>query len=274
MSRGNRTWCHLRHRLLRQPGGGDKVGPHPRRPSQEATITSDEAAGATGQYVDEFLPEGEHLEAARSRAHETGLAVVSPATGATLSWLCRLVGARTVAEIGSSAGVSGLWLLRGMAADGVLTTIDEDAESTRAARRAFADASVPTQRVRLIPGRPLDVLPRLADGGYDLVFVNGDAREYERCLDEALRLLRPDGLVVFAHALASGKVPDPAQRDAVTVAARGLVGLTREDPRIHALLLPVGDGLLLGQKRQPDPGPGPGENPEPPSATATTSNGS
>ena len=199
---------------------------------------------------------------------------MSPATGATLSWLCRLVGARTVAEVGSGAGVSGLWLLRGMASDGVLTTIDEDSESTRAARRTFTEAGVATQRVRLIPGHPRDVLPRLADGGYDVVFLNGDTREYEQYLDQALRLLRPSGLVIFEHALGGGKVPDPAQRDPLTVAARTLVTAAGQDQRIHSLLLPVGDGLLLAQKRQDDPGPGPDEKPAAPSATATTSNGS
>lgn len=224
----------------------------PPRTRQEATITSDEATRAIRLFVDEFLPEDDHLEAARARAEEIGLQPVAPATGATLQWLSRLVGARTVAEIGTGAGVSGLWLLRGMTDDGVLTSVDEDAESTRAARRTFADAGVPTQRVRLITGRPLDVLSRLADGAYDLVFLDGDAREYEQYLDEALRLLRPLGLVVFEHTLAGGKVPDPAQRDAATVAVRGLVNATRDDARVHPLLLPVGDGLLVAQKRAPE----------------------
>jgi predicted O-methyltransferase YrrM len=212
-----------------------------------------------------------------------GITPVAPATGAALQWLGRLIGARAVAEIGTGAGVSGLWLLRGMTDDGILTSVDGDAESTRAARRAFTDAGIPTQRVRLITGEALDVLSRLADGAYDLVFLDGDAREYDRYLDEALRLLRPGGLVIFEHALVDDKVPDPAQRDAVTVAVRSLVSAARDDERIRPLLLPVGDGLLVAQKQaaksaeeqdQADPGPGPDRNPAAPSATATTSNGS
>jgi predicted O-methyltransferase YrrM len=214
----------------------------------EAAITSDEANRATRLFIDEYRAEDEHLEAARSRADEIGLAAVAPATGAVLRWLCRLIEARTVAEIGSGAGVSGLWMLGGMTGDGILTTVDEDAESTRAARRAFGDAGIPTQRVRLITGRPLEVLSRLADGGYDLAFFNGDVREYDQYLEEALRLLRPGGIVAFEHALAEGKVPDPAQRDPSTVAVRLLVNATREDERIHPLLLPVGDGLLVARK--------------------------
>jgi predicted O-methyltransferase YrrM len=158
-----------------------------------------------------------------------------------------------------------------MTADGVLTSVDDEAENTRAARLAFADAGIPTQRTRLITGRPLDVLGRLADGGYDLVFLNGAAVETAQCLEEAIRLLREGGLVVVADALAGGRVPDPAQRDADTVAMRTLLADIAGDERVRPVLLPVGDGALVLQAL---PGPGPATNPAPPSATATTSNGS
>ena len=81
-------------------------------------------------------------------------------------------------EIGTGTGVSGLWLLRGMRPDGVLTTIDVEAEHQRVARRVFAAAGLAPSRTRIITGRALDVLPRLADGVYDLVFVDHDRLEY------------------------------------------------------------------------------------------------
>lgn len=153
-----------------------------------------------------------------------------------------------MAEVGTGAGVSGLWLLRGMTSDGVLTSVDEETENTRAARQTFTEAGIATQRVRLITGRPLDVLSRLADTAYDLVFLDGNPQEFSRYLEEALRLLRPGGLVAFHGALAGGKVADPAQRDPATIAVRGLVNESRENERIRPLLLPVGDGLLVAQK--------------------------
>jgi len=131
---------------------------------------------------------------------------------------------------------------------GVLTTVDEEAEHTRIARQAFADAGVPTQRTRLITGRPLDVMARLADAAYDVVFCAADPREYAQYLDEALRLLRVGGLVIFDHALAEGRVGDPAQRDPMTVAVRTLVNGMAQQERAKAVLLPVGDGLLAAQK--------------------------
>lgn len=165
-----------------------------------------------------------------------------------LRWLAELIGAKTVAEVGTGAGVSGLWLLRGMAADGVLTSVDAEAENTRAARATFTAAGVVSQRVRLITGRPLDVLSRLADGAYDLVFLDGDPQEAETAYTESLRLLRPAGLVVLTGVLGDGKVADPAQRDATTIALRTMVSAIRDDERVRPVLLPIGGGLLAAQK--------------------------
>ena len=125
--------------------------------------------------------------------------------------------ARAVVEIGTGTGVSGLWLLRGMRPDGVLTTVDTEAEHQRLAKQAFTEAGIASQRVRLIPGAALDVIPRLTDGHYDLVFCDGDKQEYADYLTEALRLLRPGGVVAFDNALWHDRVADPAQRDAETV---------------------------------------------------------
>jgi predicted O-methyltransferase YrrM len=159
------------------------------------------------------------------------------------------VAARAVVEVGTGCGVSGLWLLGGMAPGGVLTTVDVEPEHQRLARLAFAEAGFPGNRTRLISGRALDVLPRLADGGYDLVFCDAVKTEYAQYLAEALRLLRPRGVVAFDNALWHDRVADPAARDADTVAIRELGKAVREDERLIPVLLPLGDGLLAAVKR-------------------------
>ncbi len=200
-------------------------------------------------FVDDFLPEDDVLVDARRRAEEVGVSPISPGGGATLRLLAALVDARAVAEIGTGTGVSGVWLLRGMAHDAVLTSVDIETEHSRLARQTFNEAGFPSQRTRLITGRALDVLPRLADASYDLVLCDGDKREYAADLEEAIRLLRPGGLVVFDNALWGDKVADPSQRDPVTVAIREFVKAVRDDERLVPALLPVGDGLLVAQKR-------------------------
>jgi predicted O-methyltransferase YrrM len=216
---------------------------------EEAAISSGNRQQTSWSYAEAFVAEDEVLSAGRQRAKEVGVAPIGPGGGAALRLLAAAVDARHVVEIGTGTGVSGVWLLRGMRPDGVLTSVDVEAEHQRLARETFAEAGIPTNRARLITGRALDVLPRLADSGYDLVFCDGDKNEYGDYLREALRLLRPGGVVAFDNALWHDRVADPAQRDPETVAIRELGKAVRDDDGLVPALLPVGDGLLCAVKR-------------------------
>jgi predicted O-methyltransferase YrrM len=203
---------------------------------------------ATWSYAEEYVAEDDVLAAARARAAEVGVTPIGSGGGAALRFLASVLDARAVVEIGTGTGVSGLWLLRGMRGDGVLTTVDIEAEHQRLARQSFNEAGIPTQRARTISGSALDVLPRLTDGHYDMVFCDGDKAEYSAYLAEALRLLRPGGVVAFDNALWHDRVADPAQRDEETVAIRELGRQVAEHDALVPVLLPVGDGLLVAKK--------------------------
>jgi predicted O-methyltransferase YrrM len=196
-----------------------------------------------------YVAEDRILHVARSLAHEVGLVPVQPGAGAALRLLAAAGGAKSVVEVGTGTGVSGLWLLRGMRADGILTTIDVEAEHQRMARRIFAEAGYQPSRTRIITGRALDVLPRLADGVYDLLFVDGNRDEYAACVVSALRLLRRGGVLAINAVLAGGRVADPAARDPDTVGLREVVKAVRDAEEWTQALLPVGDGLLAAVKR-------------------------
>ena len=144
--------------------------------------------------MEDFLTEDEPLQLARRNAIEVGGASpVGPATGSALRFLAAAIGAKAVVEIGTGCGVSGIWLLRGMHPDAVLTSVDVEPEHQRLARQAFADAGFRGNRYRLIGGRALDVLPRLTDGGYDMVCCDADKQEYPDYLTAALRRCAPAG---------------------------------------------------------------------------------
>jgi predicted O-methyltransferase YrrM len=189
------------------------------------------------------------LERARGRAEELGCTPVQPGVGAALRVLAAAVAAKTVVEVGTGTGVGSLWLLGGMPADGVLTSIDIETEHQKAAREAFAEAGIPANRTRLISGPALDVMPRLTDGAYDLVVLDADKKEYADYLDQAVRLLRPGGVLAFDNALWHDRVADPAQRDETTTTIRELGKAVRDDPRLISAMLPTGDGLLVAVKR-------------------------
>jgi predicted O-methyltransferase YrrM len=201
-------------------------------------------------YVEDYLVEDEPLLNARREAAEVGGATpIGPAGGAALRFIAAAVNARSVVEIGTGCGTSGIWLLRGMRSDAVLTSVDAEPEHQRLARKAFTEAGFPSNRYRLISGKALDVLPRLTDGAYDLVFCDADKQEYPDYLAAALRLLRPGGVMAFDNALAQGRIADPSRSDPATLAIRELEEQVRQDERLVPVLLPVGDGLLAAVKR-------------------------
>lgn len=201
------------------------------------------------EFAEAFPPEDNLLHVARGLAHEVGLVPVQPGAGAALRLLAAAGAAKAVVEVGTGTGVSGLWLLRGMRPDGVLTTIDVEAEHQRMARRIFTEAGFAPSRTRTITGRALDVLPRLADGMYDLLFVDGAVADYPACIGAAARLLRPGGILAVNGVLAGGRIADPAARDADTVALRELVRGLRDAEEWIQALLPAGDGLVAAVKR-------------------------
>lgn len=207
---------------------------------------------ASADYADSFLVEDSLTESARERAVEAGLQPVSQGVGALLAFLAATTAARSAVEIGTGTGVSAGWLLRGMAPDGVLTSIDAEAEHQRQARAVLTQGGVAANRVRLINGDALDVMGRLADGSYDLVLVDVPSTSYGDLLAAALRLLRVGGVLVVHDALAGGRIADSSVRDTHTTALRELAKLLRGDPRLLPVAVPIGAGVLAAVRR-PDP---------------------
>lgn len=205
-------------------------------------MTNDAANWA---YAEDFIAEDRTLLTARDAAEELGCVPILPGAGRLLQVLARAADARTVVEIGTGAGVSAVYLLRGMNEAGILTTIDIEPEHHKAAKITLRDAGFAPARTRFIAGRALEVLPRLTDGGYDLVFVDANKADYPAYLEHALRLLRPGGMVVMDNALWHGRVPDPAQRDQDTTAIRHALKAVRDNEDLMPVLTPSGDGLLV-----------------------------
>src|SRR5579875_3114242 len=127
---------------------------------------------ASVAYAESYVDEDDVLLAARDRGRELGCVPIGPAGGATLRVLAAATGGRSVVEVGTGAGVSGLYLLHGMAPDGVLTTIDLEGENQRAAKEAFTEAGIAPSRYRLINGPAAEVLPRLREEAYDVVLID------------------------------------------------------------------------------------------------------
>jgi predicted O-methyltransferase YrrM len=195
-------------------------------------------------HAERSISEDAILLAARDRATDLGAGAVTPAVGALLSLLTKLSGGKAVVEVGTGVGVSTLWLLSGMSEDGVLTTIDNEPEHHRVAKQAFAEAGIGVSRTRLIGGRAQEVLTRLADESYDLVFIDADPLDQPCYVTEGVRLLRAGGVIVVHRAALGGRASDPEAHDPEVTAVREAARLIAEDERLTPALVPLGDGLL------------------------------
>lgn len=194
---------------------------------------------AVRAFADAFVTEDDTQEAAREAALRLGIEPVSPSTGAALAVVAGALPAKQIVEIGTGTGVSGLWLLRG-APDAQLTTIDADPDHHQTARPLLATAG---RRVRFITGRAAEVLPRMNDTAYDLVYIDGGWEAANAHFEAGMRLVRPGGSVVVARVLQQDRVTQPARRDRASVAYRDLLRSVREEQALASLSI-VGDGLL------------------------------
>ena len=197
----------------------------------------------SGKFAEEFIVERPDIALMRQHSVEVGIEPITPAMGAQLAVLAAATNPANIIEVGTGLGVSGLWLLSGVP-EAVLTTIDKEIDFQTVARKAFTDAGVAANRIRLIGGRAEDVLPRMNEASYDLVFIDADPGNVIEYVEHGLRLARRGGTVVVAHALWRGRVADPAVRDDTVAGFRMLLREIASSDAVLTALSPVGDGLL------------------------------
>jgi predicted O-methyltransferase YrrM len=177
---------------------------------------------------------------------------IGPDQGMFLALLVRLLGARRVVEVGTFTGYSALAMAQALPPGGRVLCCDVSEEWTAIARRYWKEAGVEDRiELRLAPAKETlaALLAAEGPGSQDLFFIDADKTGYEAYYEAALKLLRPGGLITIDNVLWSGRVADPANHDADTEALRALNLKVRDDPRVDAVVLSVGDGLTLARKR-------------------------
>jgi predicted O-methyltransferase YrrM len=205
------------------------------------------ARGDMSAFAESFIHEDYYMQLARKNGEEVGAAEPTAAVGNFLKFLTQLTGAKSVVEIGTSSGVSGLWVLQGLPSDGVLTTIDAEREHSKIARNVFEEADIPSAKYRIITGNLIDVIGKLADNSYEVV-ITRDGMDLFEVVQESYRLLRSGGLLVIDHALSGGKVADSTQRDPESISRRDAIKVIKEDARWSSTVIPIGAGILLANK--------------------------
>ncbi len=203
----------------------------------------------------------EHPVLARCREETAALGGVSimqisAEQGAFMALLARMLGAKRAFEVGVFTGYSALataLTLKDMhGADAHLLACDISEEWTSKARGYWREADVADVIELVIAPATQTLDTRLAAGeagSYDLGFIDADKTGYDAYYERGLALLRPGGVMLFDNVLWSGAVADPANQTPDTVALRALAQKAKADARVHAVMVGVGDGLLMCMKR-------------------------
>lgn len=157
---------------------------------------------------------------------------VSATQGQMLAIYAKMVGAKRVLEIGTLGGYSTIRLARALPEDGVVVTIEANADFADVARKNLNRAGV-EGKVDLRVSKALDVLPSL-DGPFDLIFIDADKPNNPHYLAHAIRLARPGAVIIGDNIVRGGKVIDAASEDANVQGVRSFLELIAEEPRLTA----------------------------------------
>ena len=152
-------------------------------------------------------------------------------------------GAQSVLEIGTFTGFGALAMAAALPPGGRVTTLEVDDETASAARRHIA-ASPHGDRVDLIIGDALRTLAQL-DGPFDLVYIDAWKSDYPAYYDLVIDKLAPRGVIVADNMFRGGGALDPASEDEGDIGIRAFAAKVHADPRVHNVLLSIGDGQLL-----------------------------
>ena len=177
---------------------------------------------------------------------------VAPEQGHFLAVLVKLCGARRILELGTFTGYSSLAMALAMPADGKIVTCDMSEDWTNIAADAWRKAGVSSKiELRLGPG--LETLAKLEGEGmastFDIVFIDANKEDYDGYYESCLRLVKPGGLIILDNMFRDGRVTDPAIKDPSVTSIQALNDKVARDERVERVLIPVGDGIMLAQRR-------------------------
>jgi len=207
--------------------------------------------GITADRVEDYLysllpPRDEVLSEIEREAARRNIPIVGPAVGRVLFQLARMIGAKTVFEMGSAVGYSTIWWARAVGKGGRVTYTDGDRRNADEARKYFKRAGV-EDKVEVQVGDALELLSEQKQE-FDIIFNDVDKEDYPRVFRLAVPRLRKGGLFVTDNVLWSGKVADPKLADASTKAIREFNRMAYGSPDLFTTILPLRDGLAVVMK--------------------------
>ncbi|HAT1570502.1 TPA: O-methyltransferase [Kluyvera cryocrescens] len=189
--------------------------------------------------IDNLIPDDEVLSQVLENNHRAGLPAhdVAANQGQLLALFVRMVGAKSILEIGTLGAYSTIWMARELPEHGRLVTLEADPRHAQVARENIQLAGL-AERVTLHEGSALDSLAKLeSDAPFDLIFIDADKPNNPYYLQWALKYARPGTLIIGDNVVRDGEVTNPHSTDERVQGVRRFIEMMRNDPRLTVTAL-------------------------------------
>ncbi len=205
--------------------------------------------------IDNYISDNSSVEdeLLKELYRETHVKVLQPrmvsghVQGIILKMISGMIKPQNILEIGTFTGYSAICLADGLIENGELHTVEINDELEDFARGYF-DRSRHKDKIKQHIGSAIDIVPTL-DVQFDLVFIDGDKREYPEYYDIVFDKVKPGGFILADNVLWNGKVVEPI--DKKDLYTKGVVDFNRivtDDPRVENVIMPWRDGIMLVKK--------------------------
>ena len=224
-----------------------------RRSARKGTWKSHSLSDPLTKYLNSHNIEDGTLSQLRaiSVSHRHGLMTTGVETGKLLTILCRALNARKTLDIGVFTGCSSVAMALALPEDGKVISCDVNDEYASLGKPYWKQAGV-ANKIDLCLKPATETLQELIDNGesatFDIIFIDADKENYINYFELGIQLLRQGGLIVVDNALWEGSVADVSDQRDSTSSIRRMNDVMLKDSRIDFALLPVSDGIGIGQK--------------------------
>ena len=199
------------------------------------------------KYISEHTsPEGDYLYRLFRATHVEILApqmASGHVQGRFLKFLVKMIKPKRILEIGTFTGYSAICMSEGLDADGKIYTFEVEDELEDFTRR-WIEGSEHGSKIVFTIGDALEIVPTLGEK-FDMVFIDGNKREYIEYYEMAMKHLAPGGWILADNTLWDGHVIEPERQDAQTNGVRAFNDFVRNDDRVEVVILPLRDGLTI-----------------------------
>ena len=189
------------------------------------------------------------IDKIKKKALEDHIPIIMDDTLETVGKILNEKKPKKILEIGTAVGYSAIKFSKYLTKNGYIDTIERDKERVKEARKNIEDLKL-QEKIHIWEGDALEILPTLM-GPYDIVFIDAAKGKYPIFLEEALRMLNDNGIIIADNVLYKGYVMSDYNKHKQRTAVRGLREFLKdleENQNLTTEILEVGDGLAVSKK--------------------------